>query len=49
MVQLFRKEPVCYLSATLGLVPRGYGLRCFDHDIECRVSLAMAPYIRKES
>lgn len=30
-------------------VPRGYGLRPLDHDIECRVSLAMAPYIRKES
>jgi hypothetical protein len=31
------------------MIPRGYGLRPLDHEIECRGSLAMAPYIRKES
>lgn len=30
-------------------IPHGYGLRPLDHEIECRGSLAMAPYIRKES
>lgn len=30
-------------------IPHGHGLRPLDHEIECRGSLAMAPYIRKES